>query len=155
MKKLIAGALLVSLAAVLAAGCGGSSRNKAYVNDKVAFAAAVNGVCAKVNAAQKAATINTISDIASKGPALQKIEQDAVKTLKNLVPPDAVKSNYNHLISVVGQASVDFGTIIDAAKKNDTAKVTQLGGQLGALVKTADPDATAIGAPACLSTATQ
>jgi hypothetical protein len=155
MKKLIAGAMLVSLAAVLAAGCGGSSRNKAYANDKAAFAAAVNSVCAKVNAAQKAVKINTLQDIVNQGPALQKTEAAAVKKLKSLVPPDAVKSNYDHLLSVVSQATDDFGKIIAAAKKNDTAKVNQLGGELNTLVKSADPDANAIGAPACLSTATQ
>jgi hypothetical protein len=156
MSKLVpAGlAVLVSAAVLVAAGCGGSSRNKAYAGSKTAFAAAMNSICASANAKQKAlGTISNLSDIATQGPQLETIVNDAIKQLAKLEPPAEIKSNVDDFISLTKQQAVLLKAVVKAAKANDTAKVQSLGQQGDALNKKGDVDANAIGAPACLSTA--
>jgi hypothetical protein len=114
----------------------------------------MNTVCRTVNA--RRATLGrptSISDFADKESQLLDTTKAAEKTLKSLVPPDEIKSDAEHFISVVDQLNGKVGDAIDAAEVNDQAKLNQLIAEIGALSKTGDVDANAIGAPACLSTA--
>ena len=154
MRSTVVLVAVVAASVLVAAGCGGSSRNKAYAGSKAAYAAAMNTVCRTVNARQ--ATLGratSISDFADKESQLLDTTKAGEKTLKSLVPPDEIKSNAEHFISVVDQLNGKVGDAIDAAEVNDQAKLNQLIGEITALSKTGDVDAKAIGAPACLSTA--
>jgi hypothetical protein len=146
-------ALFAVTATLIAAGCGGSSRNKAYASSKADFAAAMNSICAAVNAKDRAiGKPQSIQDIAKNGDALRKVGQNAIKTLKKLEPPAEIKTQVEHFITVKDQEDSKIGDLIAAVKKGDTAKITQLTPDLTALDKSTDADANAIGAPACLST---
>jgi hypothetical protein len=156
MSKLVPAALavVVSAAVLVAAGCGGSSRNTAYAGSKAAFAAAMNSICASANAKQKAlGTPSNLADLVTQGPQIETIANDAVKTLSKLQPPDEIKSNVDDFISLTKQQVALLQQVVTAAKANDAAKVQALGRQGDALNKKGDVDANAIGAPACLSTA--
>jgi hypothetical protein len=145
---------VVAASVLVAAGCGGS-RNSAYAGSKAAYAGAMNSVCRTVNA--KRATLGqptSASDFAEKESVLLETTKAAEKKLKSLVPPDEIKSNAEHFISVVHELNGKLGNAIDAAVVNDQAKLSELIGEITALSKTGDVDAKAIGAPACLSTAT-
>jgi hypothetical protein len=154
MRSTLVLVTVVAASALVAAGCGGSSRNKAYSGSKAAYAGAMNSVCRTVNA--RRATLGrptSTSDFVEKESLLLETTKAAEKKLKSLVPPDEIKSNAEHFISVVHQLNGKVGNAIDAAEVNDQAKLKELIGEITALSKTGDVDARAIGAPACLSTA--
>jgi hypothetical protein len=154
MRSTLVLVAVVAAAVLVAAGCGGSSRNKAYAGSKAAYAAAMNTICRTVNARQ--ATLGrptSVSDFVEKESVLLETTKAAEKKLKSLVPPDEIKSNAEHFISVVDQLNGKVGDAIDAAEVNDQEKLNQLIGEISALSKTGDVDANAIGAPACLSSA--
>jgi hypothetical protein len=150
--------LVLVSAVLLAAGCGGggsSSRNTAYSNSKSAFAAAMNSVCASLNAQVR--TIGrpqTLAEVASKGPELQSQSQKALSKLESLEPPAEIKAAFDDFIATSKQQDTLIGQLIDAAKAKDGAKVKTLGAQIDELSKKSDADVQQIGAPACLSSAT-
>ena len=147
-------AVVAGLGVLVTAGCGGSSRNKAYANDKVAFALAMNGICARVNAEQKTiGSPSSLSDAADKIPQIQDSLDKAIKDLEKLQPPDEIKGPVEDFISIGKQLAAKLSDLKKAAEDNDEAKFTQIADEGDALNKKADgDDIKAIGAPACLST---
>ena len=59
------------------------------------------------------------SDFADKESQLLDTTKAAEKTLESLVPPDEIKSNAEHFISVVDQLNGKLGDALDAAEVND------------------------------------
>ena len=107
----------------------------------------MNFVCMTVNANQASLGQPTsAADFAGKESQLLGTTKAAEKTLKYLVPPDEIKSNAEHFISVVDQLNAKVKAAIRAAKRNDETAVNQLAGEIVALSKTGDVDANAIGA---------
>ena len=150
-RLLIALALVTATAALVAAGCGGSSRDKAYAGSKADFAAAMSSICASVNAKIKEIGVGSLDDLATKGPQVIDAIKAGVKKLKKLEPPAEIKSNVDSFLSLSDQTISKLGDLVDAAKKKDEAAATKLQGELDALDKQEDADAKAIGATACLS----
>jgi hypothetical protein len=148
-------AVLAGAAALVAAGCGGSSRNKAYAGSKSEFAAAMNSICATVNAKQKAiGQPNNLSDVVTLGPKIRDLLNNAIKKLQNLEPPAEIKSQVADFISIGKQELSKLDDLINAAKAKDQTKFTQIAQEASGLNSKGDADARAIGAPACLSTST-
>jgi len=140
-------------ATLVAAGCGSSSSGP-YSASKADFAAALNTICVSANAKSKALGISSLSGIASKGSQQIAIGQSELASLKKLgTPPASIKTDVTNIISQTNTEITLFDQVITAAKANDTAKATQLEAQFSALDTSMNPDFTAIGAPACLSSA--
>lgn len=151
MKKVIVPLVLVALAAVLAAGCGGggSSKNKAYANSVSQYASAIDQICGSVNTKLKAMHTNTLAGLAANGPKAKSIISDGLNKIDNLQPPDQVKSAADDFVSKGKQAVGMYDSIISAAKNKDTAKIQQIGSKIAALDKSTHQDATTIGALKC------
>jgi hypothetical protein len=153
-RPLLGAASVIPVVVVLAAGCGSSSSSP-YAT-KAEFAAAMNKLCVSGNAkAHVIGTPSSLSDLVSKEPQLVANVQNIIGEIKNLgSPPGAIRSQVDDFLSKAAQDVSLLQQVTDAAKANNVAKMTTLGTQAAALAKLQDADANAIGAPACLSTAT-
>jgi hypothetical protein len=140
--RLAVGAVLV--VALAAAACGGGGSEGLSKED---YAAKLNEICAAT--VEKADRPSSLPELVSNGPRLLAEFDKALPQAEALVPPDELKpdvdkflSEYKHLRNLVSQ-------LIDAAKKNDLAKVAQLGARADALGQDTAALARKLGAPAC------
>jgi hypothetical protein len=142
----LASALAVAL---LAAGCGGGGGGGKSLS-KEQYAAQLSKICSDANAQRKqVGSVNGIADVAQKGPKLKAALDQLIAKAEKLKPPKEIKADADKIIAESKQLSALLGQVIDAAKKNDLAKIAQLGAQGQALTKDLDALGTKVGAPAC------
>jgi hypothetical protein len=145
--------VLVAAVALVAAGCG-SKKKGPYQSSKADYAAALNSVCAAGNAKQKAITITSLKDLATKGPQEVAIFNAEIASVKALgTPPDEIKTQVADALAQAAKLPPLYAKLIADAKAGDQAAAQAVGTQIAAVNKATDPDFTAIGATACLSTA--
>lgn len=150
MKKLVAPCLALAVCALLAAGCG-KSRNKAYAGSVQAFAAALNEICGPATSKVKALNPTSAAEFVTKGPQIKDIIHTAVDKIDNLEPPGQVEGAANDFVSKSREEEKKIDELVDAAKNNDQAKISQVQSEIAALDKATDKDARAIGAQSCVS----
>lgn len=149
MKKLFIPFVLVVAVAVVAAGCGGKSKNKAYAGSVTAYAAALNEICAPVNAQIKTLQPKTVAEIPDKAPQIKALIEDGVKKVENLQAPDEVKDAADEFVEATNKQLDAFDDLVNAAKDGDAAKVQEVGQQLSQFDQESDAAAEEIGADQC------
>jgi hypothetical protein len=143
MRRVAAGALLAL--ALIAAGCGGTTSSLS----EGGFGSKLNRICADYNAkVTEIGAPNSLAELASKGPALIGEFDKAIVKADDL-SRRMRSSTADRFISESKQLRDILNRLIDAAKKSDTATITQLGSQADALSKDADALGAELGAPAC------
>jgi hypothetical protein len=150
VKKVLVPFVLVALVAVVAAGCGGgSSKNKAYANSVSGYAAALDSICAPLNAKIKAIGATGLAGIAAHGDEIKSTIQTGVDKIDKLQPPDQVKSAVDDFVAKNKEAIGKFDGLIAAAKAGDSAKAQQIAQEIVALDNATNQDARTIGAAQC------
>jgi hypothetical protein len=150
VKKLLLPLVLVALAAIVAAGCGGgSSKNKAYANSVSGYAAALNSICAPLNAKIKAIGATGLAGVAAHGDEIKSVIQTAVDKIDKLQAPDQVKTEADDFVAKNKEALGKFDDLIAAAKAGDSAKAQQIAQEIQALDNATNQDASKIGAARC------
>jgi hypothetical protein len=142
--------MLLAVVAGLAAGCG-KSRNKAYSGSVQEFAAALNAICGPATSKIRALNPTSAAELVTKGPQIKDIIHTAVEKIDNLEPPGQVEGAANDFVSKSREEEKKLDELVDAAKNNDQAKLTQVQSEISALDKATDKDARAIGAQSCVS----
>ena len=146
MKRTVAlaGVLAVALAA---AGCGGGGSKTL---SKAEYGKQLDKICADYNAeVKKIGQPSSLADLGQKGPKLLDSFKAAVSKAEKLKPPAELKADADKFVSEAKQLTGVLSQLIDAAKKNDTAKITSLGGQADALSKDSDTLGKRLGASSC------
>ena len=143
-RTLVISLVLVASAALVASGCGGTSRNKAYSSSKTGYAAALDSICAATNKAG-----NTIEKIASNGGDAKDLLDKLADKVDGLEPPDEVKTQAQSFADGLKQEANEFGDMVDAAKDGDTAKIKEIQGKLSSEAAATSEDARFIGATGC------
>jgi hypothetical protein len=139
----------VLVLAFAVAGCGGEGSKTL---SKEEYASRLRQICASANAEQKRiGTPTSISEFSAKAPKLLDVFDKAVAKVEKLKPPDELKSTAGRFVSQLKQIRRLIDQVLAAAKKNDAAKVLQLGAQAQSLSNAADAAARKLGAPACVS----
>jgi len=151
VKKVLVPFVLVALVATVAAGCGGggSSKNKAYANSVSGYAAALDSICAPLNAKIKAIGATGLAGIAAHGDEIKATIQTGVDKIDKLQPPDQVKSAADDFVAKNKEAIGKFDDLIAAAKAGDSAKAQKIAQEIVALDNTTNQDARSIGAAQC------
>lgn len=147
MRRLAIGAVAVLAVAVAAAGCGGGGSKTL---SKQEYGSQLNTICADYNAQVKAiGQPGNLTELAGKGPKLLDEFKKAIAKAEKLKPPAELKADADKFISEAKQLTGVLSDLIDAAKKNDTTKIAQLGSKADALSKDSDALGKSLGAPAC------
>lgn len=147
MKKLV----LVGAAAALAvavAGCGGGGSKTL---SKEEYSAKLNQICTDLNAKNKEiGQPNSIPELADKGPQLLDEFDKAIAEVKKLKAPDELKDAVEKFISLGEQQRSLISDLIDAARTNDTTKISELGAKIDPLdTESNDIAKNQLNAPAC------
>ena len=146
MKKTLGLGVVVALA-LAAVGCGGGGSKTL---SKADYASQLNQICSDYNATvKKIGEPNSIAELADKGPKLLEEFDKAVAKADKLKPPSEIKTDAGKFLSESKQLRDAINQLIAAAKKNDTAKITEFGGKADALSKDTDALGKKLGAPAC------
>ena len=148
-RTLVISLVLVASAAVVAAGCGGTSRNKAYSSSKTAYAAALDSICAATNKAGNSIDLSSTEKIASNGDDAKDLLDKLADKVDGLEPPDEVKTQAQSFADGLKQEANEFGDMVDAAKDGDTAKIKEIQGKLSSEGAATSEDARFIGATGC------
>ena len=148
-RILVTSLVLVASAAVVAAGCGGTSRDKAYSGSKAAYAAALDSICAATNKAGNSIDLSSTEKIASNGDDAKDLLDKLANRIDGLQPPDEVKTQAQSFADGLKQEASQFGDMVDAAKNGDTAKIKEIQGKLSSESAATSEDARFIGATGC------
>jgi hypothetical protein len=141
--------MILAVGALFVAGCGGSS-TKTYAT-KASFAAALNSICASLNAKVKAlGPRNTPAEIARTGARYLVEARAAVAQAKKIAPPDSLKRSYDDFLKAAGIEIGLYGQAVDAAAAKETKKMNHTFGHLNELDAGRNIDARALGARACV-----
>jgi ABC-type glycerol-3-phosphate transport system substrate-binding protein len=149
MRRLAAALVVLAAVAVLAAGCGGSSRNTAYASSKAAYGSAVDSICANAVEKAKDLDLSTTAMIAKNGSQAGDILDTLAQNVEKLEPPAALKHSAQSFTDGLQQEADKLGDLQDAAKKGDTAKIKQLQGDLTSESAATSEDARFLGATGC------
>ena len=142
--------LLVAVASLLAAGCGGGkSRNAAYAGSKTEFAKALDSICAATNEAGKSLDLSSMSALAANGDQAQELLSSMAEKIDNLEPPDEVKTQTESFVEGLRNEADKFGEVTQAAKDGDEDKVKSLQSELQSDSAATSEDARFIGAEGC------
>jgi hypothetical protein len=145
VKKLAIGAVLAL--ALAAAGCGGGGSKTL---SKEEYGSRLNQICKDYNAKVKEiGAPSSIAELSSKGPKLLDEFGKAVAKAEKLKPPSELKAKADKFIADAKELTGLLNQVIAAAKKNDTAKVQEIGAKADALTKESDSLGTELGASAC------
>ena len=145
MKRIAVGAVLAL--ALAAAGCGGGGSKTL---SKEEYGSKLNQICKDYNARVKAiGRPNSIAELGAKGPKLLDEFKGAISKAEKLEPPSELKAKADKFIADAKQLTGILSQLIDAAKKNDRAKVGEIGVNADALSKESDSLGKQLGAPAC------
>jgi hypothetical protein len=146
MKRTVALAGVLALV-LAAAGCGGGGSKTL---SKAEYGAQLERICADYNAeVKKIGQPSSLAELGQKGPKLLDQFRAAVGKAEKLKAPAELKANADKFVSEAKQLIGVLSDLIDAAKKNDTAKITALGGKATALSKDSNTLSKSLGAPAC------
>ena len=148
-RTLVISLVLVASAAVVASGCGGTSRNKAYSSSKTGYAAALDSICAATNKAGEKIDLSSTEKIASNGGDAKDLLDKLADKVDGLEPPDEVKTQAQSFADGLKQEANEFGDMVDAAKDGDTAKIKEIQGKLSSEAAATSEDARFIGATGC------
>lgn len=147
-KALVLAAGLVSLLAIVAAGCGGGGGGGALTKEE--YASKLNAICEEYNAKQEEiGEPQSISDIGDLGPKIVDEFDKALDKAKDLNAPDEIADQASRFIELGEQQRDLLNDLIDAAKDNDTAKVQEIGSKIEPLSTESDQLSNDLGAPAC------
>jgi hypothetical protein len=145
VKRIAIGAVLVL--ALVAAGCGGGGSKTL---SKEEYGSQLNQICKDYNAKVKEIGEPTsIPELGTKGPKLLDEFNGAIAKAEKLEPPSELKAKADKFVADAKELTGLLTQLIDAAKKNDTAKVQEVGVKADALSKEADSLGTQLGAAAC------
>jgi len=145
VKKIAIGAVLVLTLA--AAGCGGGGSKTLT---KAEYGSQLNQICKDYNAQVKSiGRPNSIAELGTKGSKLLDGFKGAIAKAEKLKPPSELKSTADKFIADAKQLTGILSQLIDAAKRNDTTKVAEIGTKADALSKEGDSLGKQLGAPAC------
>ena len=129
-RTLVTSFVLVAATALVAAGCGGKSRGKAYSGSKTAYAAALNTICAATNLAGKSIDLSSTEKIAANGDQAKDLLDKMADKIDGLQAPDAVKTQAQSFVDGLKKEAKDFGELTDAAKNSDETKIKAIQGEL-------------------------
>jgi outer membrane murein-binding lipoprotein Lpp len=147
VKKLVLVGAVAALA-VAVAGCGGGGSTTL---SKEEYSAKLNQICTDLNAKNKEiGQPNSIPELADKGPQLLDEFDKAIAEVKKLKAPDELKDAVDKFISLGEEQRSLISDLIDAAKKNDTTKINELGAKIDPLdTESNDIAKNQLNAPAC------
>jgi hypothetical protein len=148
-KALVTSLVLGASAAVVAAGCGGTSRDKAYSSSKSEYAAALDSVCAATNKAGDSIDLSSTEKIVSNGDEAKDLLDKLAGRIDGLEPPDEVKTQAQSFVDGLKQEASQFGDMVQAAKDGDTDKIKEIQGKLSSEGAATSEDARFIGATGC------
>jgi hypothetical protein len=147
--KTVLTTIIVAALAVAVAGCGGTSRNKAYSGSKQEYAAALDSICSATNQAGKALDLSSITKIASNGGKAKDLLSSLADKVDKLEPPSEVKDSAKSFVAGLRQEADKFGELTQAAKDGDEAKIKSLQGDLQSEAAATSEDTRFIGATGC------
>jgi hypothetical protein len=148
-RTLVTSLVLVASATLVAAGCGGKSRDKAYSSSKTEYAAALDSVCAATNKAGESIDLSSTEKIASNGDEAKDLLDKLADRIDGLQPPDEVKTQAQSFVDGLKQEASQFGDMVEAAKDGDTDKIKEIQGKLSSEGAATSEDARFIGATGC------
>jgi ornithine cyclodeaminase/alanine dehydrogenase-like protein (mu-crystallin family) len=140
---------IVAALGLTAAGCGGTSRNKAYSGSKQDYAAALDSICSATNLAGTSLDLSSITNIAANGGKAKDLLSSMVDKVDKLEPPADVKDSAKSFVDGLRQEADRFGELTQAAKDGDAAKVKSIQGDLQSEAAATSEDARFIGATGC------
>jgi HAMP domain-containing protein len=148
MRKLVLGSVLALVLA--AAGCGGGSKTLS----KADYESQLNTICADYNAkAKQIGQPNTIQELGTKGGQLIGEFDKAIAKAEKLKTPKEIKDTRDQFFSKSKELRDTLSQLVDAAKKNDAQKISELGATATSLNSQVDSLAKQLNAPACASNA--
>jgi hypothetical protein len=148
-RTLVTSLVLVAAATVVAAGCGGKSRDKAYSGSKTAYAAALDSICRATNEKGKALDLSSNEKIASNGGQAKDLLNEMADKIDGLQPPDDVKTQAQSFVDGIRQEANQFGDLTQAAKDGDDSKIKEIQGKLQSEAAATSEDARFVGATGC------
>jgi hypothetical protein len=149
MKRLALGAALTGLVALLAAGCGGGGGSGSALSAQE-FGKQLNKICADYDARIKAiGEPKSLAELATKGPELRDEFDEAIGKAEDLKAPAELEATRDQFIAKGKELSGLIGDLIEAAKKNDPVKITEVGTKAETLGRESDDLGKKLGAPAC------
>jgi hypothetical protein len=116
--------LALTLALVVAAGCGGGSKRLS----RQQYASKADAICSRYN--REITALKQPSDLAGLGRSLDKLLESfdrAIKDLKGLKPPQNEQATADRWIAQIETLESDLKTIRDRAKSNDLQGVQAAG----------------------------
>jgi hypothetical protein len=132
------------LLAVAAAGCGDKALSKSE------YVAKADAICAKYDKRLEALpNPKSIKDIGALADKAIPIVDAGIGELKDLKPPDGVKSQVDHWLELNERELADFKSLRDAAKKGDASKTQSIATDISSQEKQADEAAQRIGLKEC------
>jgi hypothetical protein len=139
--------LLLGLAALVAAGCGGGGSRLS----KDEYATKANAVCADFNAKVKGAGSpgTSLKSLAAYADKVIPIFEDGLGELKKLKPPKNEQNVVDDWLKAGDEQLGLIRQIRDAARENNQAEVQRLGVLAEANDRTSDQLAEALGATTC------
>ena len=148
-RTLVTSFVLVAAAALVAAGCGGKSRDKAYSGSKATYAAALDTICAATNKAGKSIDLSSTEKIAANGDQAKDLLDKMANKIDGIQAPDEVKTQAQSFVDGLKNEAKDFGELADAAKNSDETKIKAIQGELQSEAAATSEDARFIGATGC------
>ncbi len=149
MKRLASGVLLVSLAAVLAAGCGGGNGSKTLSKDE--YASKLSAICNDSNDKINALGITTQAAVKEKGDEAVAIGEDALEEFRALRAPNELRNASRTFNDSSAEILADFKAAVEAAKTDDAAGFAAAFANAQTHGNESDAAARQIGAADCVS----
>jgi hypothetical protein len=113
--------LSVALAALVVAGCGGSS-----TLSRADFVKQANAVCRRVNTKiSSAGQATSAADVVRIGPAVVAAEQNGLADLRKLKPPANLQADWTKILADLNLLTNNASKLVAAARKNDGASAQQ------------------------------
>lgn len=113
--------LSVALAAVVVAGCGGSS-----TLSRADFVKQANAVCKRVNTKiTSAGQATSAADVVRIGPAVVAAERKGLVDLRKLKPPKSLQADWTKILADLNLLTDNANKLVTAARKNDSAGAQQ------------------------------
>jgi hypothetical protein len=135
---------LAALLALVAAGCGSQALSKAD------YVAKADAICRTYDKKLEALpSPKSIKDIGTLADNAIPIVDEGIAKLRDLKPPDDLKSGVDHWLDLNKQNLDDFKKLRDAAKKGDASTTQALANQIGQHEKETDAAARKIGLKEC------
>ena len=138
--------LIVPVAVLSLAGCGGSSTN----GNGATFVSQANRICAEVDSKLASLpAINTTADLLKTGPKEIAMTNSALAKLRALTPPSGKKATADQLISGLTQETALIQQVVAAVRAGDLKKAQSLAAQGSALNASDHAKATSLGLTEC------